>query len=247
MRKFMIQCKAELKRTIRNRRFLISSVLLPLAFYLFFTSTFGDQQVGGTTFSAYYMISMAVFGVMGGAVQTLSVRYAQERAQGWMKTLRITPVSHTQYILAKMFAQMVLSAIIIAVIFLAGLLVKHVDLSIQVWIESALWIWVGSLPFMALGILLGLVSGKASVQVISSGVYLILAMVGGLWMPIESFSKSMRSVSEWTPTYRFAHVVWNMIEGKSVHVQDIIVLLVYLALFIIVSTMISKRQEAVNA
>ncbi|UUZ82830.1 hypothetical protein LJK88_02025 [Paenibacillus sp. P26] len=67
MRSLLAQCKAELLRTVRNRRFLFGAVLLPIVFYFIFTGVYGDEmQVGGMEWKAYYLMSMTIFGVIGG-------------------------------------------------------------------------------------------------------------------------------------------------------------------------------------
>lgn len=43
-----------------------------------------------------------------------------------------------------------------------------------------------------------------------------LAIVGGLWMPIEVFPKILRTIGEWTPTYHFGSGAWDIVAGKSI-------------------------------
>lgn len=248
MHALLAQCKAELIRSIRNRRFFIFTILFPLGFYLYYVSTLGgNTQIGGASWNAYYMMSMATFGVLGGAVNTVGVRLAQERTKGWVRLLQTTPMKPGFYLVSKIVAQLFTSLFIVLVIFLAGGLVEGVHLSVGDWIGSALWIWFGSLPFMALGILIGMVSGAQAAQPIATGVYFLLSALGGLWMPIDSFSKTMRTIAHWFPTYRYAHVVWNIVAGKTPDWSDAMVLIAYLILFMVLSIMIGKRQEAVNA
>jgi ABC-2 type transport system permease protein len=248
MQALLAQCKAEWIRTLRNKRFLIFTVLFPVGFYLFYVSMIGrNTQVGGASWNAYYMMSMATFGVLGGAINTVGVRLAQERTKGWVRLLHTTPLPSGYYMISKIVAQMVSSLLIILVLFLVGGLAEGVQLTAGQWIGSALWIWFGSLPFMALGALIGMVSGVQAAQPIATGVYFLLSALGGLWMPIDVFSDTMKTIAHWFPTYHYGHVVWNIVAGKAPEWQDAAVLLAYLILFMALSRIIGKRQEAVNA
>ena len=72
-----------------------------------------------------------------------------------------------------------------------------------------------------------------------------LAIVGGLWMPIEVFPKILRTIGEWTPTYHFGSGAWDIVAGKSIGWENIAVLGGYFLIFVVVSIYIRKRQEAV--
>ena len=85
--------RLELRRMIRNRRTVIFTLLLPAAFFLLFGSNAGyrTERVGGGNVTGYLMVSMAVYGAMiattsGGAMVSI------ERAAGWSRQLRLTPL-----------------------------------------------------------------------------------------------------------------------------------------------------------
>ena len=80
----------EMLRTVRNRRFLIFSLVFPLI--LFFTVAGANRHVtiDGIGFPLYYMTGMAAWGSMV-AVISSGGRIAHERKVGWTRQLRITP------------------------------------------------------------------------------------------------------------------------------------------------------------
>ena len=86
--------RIELLRVLRNRRTMIFTLVMPAVFYLIFgvSQSYADQDAGRGNVAAYIMISMAAYGAMiastgGGAM------VATERAQGWSRQLRLTPLS----------------------------------------------------------------------------------------------------------------------------------------------------------
>ena len=82
---------------------------------------------GGLSVAAYILVSMAVYGAMisstaaGGAV-------AVERAQGWSRQLRLTPLNPVAYIAIKIIAGLVLGLVAVGATYLAGALsgIHHV-------------------------------------------------------------------------------------------------------------------------
>ncbi|MNH72492.1 ABC-2 family transporter protein [compost metagenome] len=245
MKSMIAQCRAEILRTIRNRRFIVFSIVMPVMFYFIFTSTQGDIKVSGVDWKAYYLMSMTVFGVIGASINTLSVRFAQERTQGWVRLIRITPLPNGSYVLSKILSQSVINLGTIVLMFLIGHFAKGIDLSFGEWITCGLWIWIGVLPFMALGTLLGTLKSVEVVQVAANIVYMSLSVLGGLWMPLATMPKIMQDIAQYLPSYRFGEGAWNVLGGSGPDWTGIAILAAYALIFMILSTYILKRQEAV--
>ncbi|MFD1739652.1 ABC transporter permease [Bacillus salitolerans] len=241
------QCKAEFKRTVRNKFFVMFSIAMPVVFYFIFSSVIGDDtQVGGTDWKAYYLMSMTVFSVIGAAISTLGIRLSQERTQGWVKQLKVTPLPGWVYLSSKIVTQAILNIGIILLLFIIGIFVKGIELTVWQWILCGLWIWIGALPFLALGVLIGTSKTTELAQVFSNIVHLGLAILGGLWMPLEIMPTIVQNIGEWLPTYRYGHGAWNILAGESPQLVDAGILLLYLVIFMVLSVYISKRQEAIS-
>jgi ABC-2 type transport system permease protein len=240
------QCNAEVLRTARNKRFVFFSVIMPVAFFFIFTSAMGkNTKIGDVDFTAYYLMSMTVYGVIGASLTSFSQRMSKERSQGWIRLMRITPLPSWSYVFSKVAAQGAINLIIILMMFIIGGFGKSIDLSAAMWVESGLWIWIGSFSFMALGTLLGTMRNADTVQVLSLILYMGLSVLGGLWMPTASMSDTMQTIATFTPTYRLGQGAWNVIAGGSVDWIGVAILAAYVLVFMILSTYIIKKQEAV--
>lgn len=245
MNALVAQVKAELLRTVRNRRFVIFTIIMPAVFYFIFTGTVGGSvQVGGTDWKAYYLMSMTVYGVVGASVTSLAVRFSRERAQGWNRLIQITPLPGYAQVIAKLVSQGMLNFLTIVFLFLLGGLVKDVELTAAQWIESGLWIWLGGFAFMSLGTLLGTMRNVELVQVVSNLVYMAMSVAGGLWMPTETMPKLMRDIAELLPTNRLGQGAWRIVAGSAVEWASIAILAAYVIVFMLVSSYIIKKQEA---
>ncbi len=233
MNKAMTQVQWEIVRQFRNRRFFIFTVLLPLFYYFLFVKIEGgNMRVAGTAWKSYFMMSMAAFSAVGAALNGLSYRIAFERTQGWMTLVRTTPLRPVYYVIGKVAAQLVVSATMVLVLFLAGTFGEGVHLSVAQWVLSWLWLTVGTIPFIALGITIGLIAGMEASGMIATGIYLILSVLGGLWFPTAIMPKLLQDIAKWTPTYRFADIAWHIGANTDPHVSDLAVLAGYLVVFL---------------
>ncbi|MFC4811120.1 ABC transporter permease [Paenibacillus sp. GCM10023250] len=245
LRAVVAQCKAELLRTVRNKRFVIFSVIMPVAFYFLFSSTIGNQNIDGTDFNSYYLMSMTCYGIIGASFSTFSMRLARERSQGWIRMLKITPLPSWAYIVSKVSAQALINLCIIIMMFLIGGFGKQLDLPAATWLSCGLWIWIGGMSFMALGTLFGSMRNPDAVQVVSMIVYMGMSVLGGLWMPITTMSKTMQNIAQALPTYRLGQGAWNMLAGGTVDWAGIGILAAYVVVFMVLSSYIMRKQEAV--
>ncbi|MNB65276.1 ABC-2 family transporter protein [compost metagenome] len=242
------QCRYEILRTLRNRRFIVMSVLTPIMFYFIFTAVVGNEMlVDGIEWKAYYLISATAFGIIGTNLMTLGVRFAQERTQGWVRMLRIAPASQTGYVLSKMLSQSLINLSTILVMFLIGGLAKGIHLSFFQWAGCALWIWIGAIPFMGLGILAGTLKSAEIVQVVTTILYMGLSILGGLWMPLAIMPEAVRKLAVYLPSFHFGHGAWNVLGSGGFDWSDAVNLVGYAFLFMILSIYILTRQEARQA
>src|ERR1700712_850192 len=113
--------RIELSRMLRNRRTIIFTFVFPAALFLAIGSGSGWQQsVGHGNVAAYIMVSMALYGAAltaaaGGAMVAI------ERATGWSRQLRLTPLRAPVYIGMKALLALVLGAVAIVVVNVVGL------------------------------------------------------------------------------------------------------------------------------
>jgi ABC-2 type transport system permease protein len=245
MKTFQMQCKIEIIRVLRNRYFVFWSLVMPIVFYYIFTNLVNSDVPNKAEWQAHYLMSMTVFSVMGSSMMTLGIRMVQERSQGWSTFIRITPLSDTVYFAAQMIGQSVIHLLSITIIFIAGALINHVSLTAAEWVMSGIWILLGSLPFLAIGTLIGMMKKVETAAGISNVIYMVLAVAGGLWMPLEVMPKLMKSIAQWLPSYNFGNGAWEIVRGNMPDWKNILILVAYLAVFMLLSKYIRRKQEAV--
>ena len=164
----LVYTRYELLRTLRNRRFFLLSLGFPLILYFMIVSPNRHVQNfdgSGISFALYYMVGLASFGTMS-AMLSSGARIAAERAVGWNRQLRISPLSTRSYFRAKVVTGYMMALISLLALYLAGTSLG-VRLGASEWLEMTGLILVGLIPFAALGILLGHMLTPGSVASVS--------------------------------------------------------------------------------
>lgn len=217
----------EIRRTFRDRRFVFFTVAMPVGFYLLWSNVFakGDVDAGtGLDARTYLLVSMASFGALGAALTTTGARLAAERRSGWLRQLQVTPLRPWAVITAKVVASMCLALPAIVLVGLTAALTQHVHLPAGRWAAMAAMMWVGTLPFAALGTLIGSLVGADAAQPLTVACYFLLSILGGLWMSVSVLPRALRAIARWTPSNRFADLGWSAVSGHAPPASDVLVL-----------------------
>ncbi|GEB61082.1 ABC transporter permease [Streptomyces gardneri] len=218
--------RLEVRRTLRDAGFTISTIGVPVMMYLLFTNLGTDDG----SFATAAMVGMAAYGALGAAL-SLGTGVAEDKSTGWLRQLRVTPMTPRQVVTGRALTGSVVVLPAIAGVLLAGGLANGVRMAAWQWAAVALTLWLGSLPFTLLGIGNGYRLSAQTTGVVNVACNLGLAVVGGLWFPTVLFPSWLRTISEYTPTNRFAELGVAMTEGTAPGAGALAVLAVWTALF----------------
>ncbi|WP_399935773.1 ABC transporter permease [Streptomyces kanamyceticus] len=232
----------EIKRAFKDWRFILFTIGMPIVIYLS-TARGHASSLGGTSAANYLLVSMAVFSAIGAALNTGGPRIAAEREVGWTRQLRLTSMTSSQYIAVKVLTAAVVSLSATVAIFAFGGLLNGVRMPASHWFGSTLAVWLGSLVFCALSVMLGYMFNTTSITIGLMVVNMGFSMVGGLFWPVELFPSWMRTVAELTPTYHLAELGHHAQLGEAPAVSDVLVLGAYLALFGALAAWMYRRDE----
>ncbi|MDY7045868.1 MULTISPECIES: ABC transporter permease [unclassified Virgibacillus] len=245
MRVLYYQSMAEMKRAFRNPYYVFWSLCIPVIFYFVFTNVINVGVSDGELWASHYLMSMTTFSVMGSSIMSLGIRMVQEKSTGWIKFIKVTPLSNATYLLSQMIGQSCIHLLSIIVIFFAGFVINGVSLTAMQWIISGLWIIIGSFAFLTLGTLIGTMKKVDTANGVSNILFLALALIGGMWMPLDTMPKWLQAIAEWLPSYNFVNGPWEIIRGNTPHWGNMLILFFFTGLFMILSTYIRRRQEVV--
>jgi ABC-2 type transport system permease protein len=95
------------------------------------------------------------------------------------------------------------------------------------WFALVISLWLGALPFVALGLLLGPVLDADTGDVVLLGLLIVLAILGGLFQPIETFPGTPAAVALVLPSYHLADLGRTVIAAHAADPVDVLVLAAY--------------------
>jgi ABC-2 type transport system permease protein len=225
----------DLRRALRNRRYAMFAIGFPVVFYLLYTGLLLGGAKPDPTWNAFYMVSMMAYGMIGAALST-AIPISQERATGWTRQLRLTPLPAAAWVATKMAVAYVTSLPALILVGSAAFLVNHVDLPLTTWVAILASLAIGVLPFVGLGLLFGFVLDASAAQGAVTISYIGLAILGGLWAPVSTFPDSLATIAKMLPTYHFANLGWESLTTGLPDLVDAAVVAAYaVAIFALVA------------
>ncbi|MCX4433475.1 MULTISPECIES: ABC transporter permease [Streptomyces] len=219
--------RLEVRRTLRDAGFVIGGIAMPVMMYLLFTNL-GDASDGGWKTGS--MIGMAAYGAVGSALNT-GGGVAEDKGIGWLRQLRVTPMTPREVVLGRTLTGSVTVLPAIAAVLAAGGLVNGVRLEVWQWAAVAVLLWLGSTPFTLLGLGNGYRLTAQTTGVANMVCNLGLSVVGGLWFPLTLFPGWLRSLSGFTPTNRIAQLGASVADGAAPALGAVAVLTAWLLAF----------------
>src|SRR4051794_39833670 len=204
----------EIKRMLRNRRTLFFTMVFPAGLFFAFGGTKGwNDDVGNGNVAAYILVSMALYGAALTAAST-GAMVALERAMGWSRQLRLTPLSPVVYVTVKALLALVMGAVAVTVVNVAGLVQGKADMPAGVWISCAVLCVVCTMVFAALGVFVGyLVPGENVMQILGPGLAL-MAFLGNVFIPIDDHSSLIWHIAVLTPMFGVAEIARAPLTGE---------------------------------
>jgi ABC-2 type transport system permease protein len=224
--------RIELRRILRNKRTVIFTLVLPVILYLIIGtgSGYSGEREGSGNVSAYILISMAAYGAVLAATSG-GAMVATERALGWSRQLRLTPLSPVAYIMVKAIVALALGLGSVLAVNLVGVLNGKAEMPTHVWIAAAVIAWLGSIVFGAFGLFMGYLLPSENVMQVLGPMLAGLAALGGLWFPIDP-STVLGHISACTPIYGLAYLARWPLYGGTPHLVWIVNLVGWLTVFV---------------
>jgi len=203
-----LEARCECLRLLRTPAFAIPSLLFPALFYLLF----GVLLARGSGDAARYLLATyGVFGVMGAGLFGFGVTVSLERERGFVTYKRALPMPPAAYLLAKLAMALMFAALIAALIAAIGAGLGGVALSPTQWAQLYVLHVLGVLPFCALGLWIGTLVGGQAAPVLVNLLYLPMALLSGLWMPLSMLPGWLARLAPAWPSYHHAQLALKVV------------------------------------
>ncbi|MCC5853266.1 MAG: ABC transporter permease [Alkalimonas sp.] len=196
----------------RTPGFVVPALAFPAIFYLFFGVFFNSGAA-----SAYLLVSYGCFGIMGPAMFNFAMSIASDRAHGWLTLKRLSPMPFGAYLLAKLSTALVFALVIMLVLFSIAALLADVRLVATQWLLLALTLLLGTLPFAFIGLIVGLSMSDKAAPAMVNLLYLPMAFLSGLWVPITMLPQLLQQLAWLWPSYHVSQIGLKVIAMDQAH------------------------------
>jgi ABC-2 type transport system permease protein len=202
----VIHLRYEILRTVRNPVFYGLTVGLPLVLFYAIAPPERHKTFEHTSFPLYFMTAMAAYGAMWATVGP-GARIARDRATGWLRQMRITPLRTRTEFTARVVTTYLLALPTLVLLFLAGASLG-VRLGATQWLEMAGLLLAGLAPFIVIGFIVGY-SMSIDALPAYAGIVLLFALLGGVFGVQIATSGPMFDIIKTLPSY------WLVQAGKT--------------------------------
>ena len=238
----------EMIAVLRSPSALVPTFIFPIMFWTFFGIPNAGREINGFSVGAYLLCSFAAYSAIQTVFFNIGIGIASERAQGFYKLVRVTPMKVWQVLGAKMLATLGLAAVALILLLVYGKFSINLDQPLNIWLEMLIRALIGMLPFAALGAFIGYVSkGAQTASPIINLVFFPMAFGSGLFIPLETLPKIMQEIAPYLPSYHsgaFARAAVGINRESSL--EHLIWILGYTVVFVALAVWAYKRDEGTN-
>ncbi|MDP1699004.1 MAG: ABC transporter permease [Xanthomonadaceae bacterium] len=232
----------EFLKVLRAPSFAVPTLLFPLVFYVMFAVVLSGQWHDYDK-ATYMLATFCVFGVVGPALFGFGVGVAMEREQGLLQLKRVSPMPVSAYFLAKIAMSLLFALITVLLLSAAAFVLAGVRMPPSTWLLLVFTMLIGTLPFSALGLLIGtLVKGQGAVAVVNL-IYMPMAVLSGLWMPLFAFPSWVQQLAPIWPAWHLSQLALGVI-GQAPIAQPWLHIGVLLAFTAVFTALAARRWQA---
>jgi ABC-2 type transport system permease protein len=212
---YLSYLRLEAKRQWRDREAILFRLGVPTAVYLILNATSGDTTPSSGPGGR--MVALAAFGaVISGLAAGPSL--GEERANGWLRQLRVTPLRPSAAVAAKIAVAMSFALPSIALVTAAAGLFgggEGTALGWTGWIQLIGLMWIATAPITALGALIGLTFAAQAAQGATTLTFVVLWLLGGIFTPSSKMPDALAAIARALPSYGVVSVGESITGAKS--------------------------------
>jgi ABC-2 type transport system permease protein len=234
---YVAEARSECLRYARAPAFILPMLLFSTVFYLMFGVLLNHGDA-----SRYLLASYSAFGIIGPGLFGFGVSLASERDGGLLTLKRALPMPPGAYLLGKMVMAMIAATIVTALLILIAVFLAHVTLSLPQMAALMIIGAFGVMPFCAMGMLVGtLVKGQGAPGLLNL-IYLPMAFLSGLWLPLSMLPKVLQSLAPVWPSYHLNQLTLAAVGmNHDVLLPHVLALAGYTAIFLTLAVRLLRR------
>lgn len=212
------EARAELLKAWRQPAYVIPTLTLPLAFYALFGIVLAPPGSGN---AGYLLATFGVFAGLGPSLFGFGAAVADERARGILSLKQVSPLPVGVFLGAKLVTALAFTLLVLVGLYALAALWGGVALPRGAWLALAAIHLASVVPFCLMGLCIGLLLPSSAAMGVTNLVFMALAVLGGLWIPIMLFPQWMQAIGGALPTYHVAALALAA-AGRNPSVQPLL-------------------------
>jgi len=215
---------AEILRALRTPAFLVPTLAMPLAFYTLFALLLAPP---GSDAGIYVLATYGVLAALGPSLFGFGAGIAADRDAGILGLKRLSPLPPGAFLIARLASAALFTFIVLLGLDALAVGGAGVRLPVQTWLSLLAVHLLSVIPFCLLGLCIGLRTGASAAMALTNVLFIGLAVLGGLWMPVSMFPPALQQVALALPTYHLSALALQIVGhgiGGSAWVHELFVL-----------------------
>jgi ABC-2 type transport system permease protein len=233
----------ELVRTLRDSRFVFFLIAMPGVLYLLYGGLGTTAAEDGLAGPAARMVALATYAAMGGALYCIGPALAAERASGWIRQLRVTPLSRRNWLIAKALQSAVMTLPGVLVVIGLGVVLRSVHTSPWHLGAAIVVLLVGALPFALIGLVIGQALDGQAANSATLLFLIVTSFVGGIFVPTRGLPGLARGIGDLFPSAHLGALARDALAGAGLPVTDIAVLGAWAVGAAVAAVALSRRDQ----
>ena len=233
LRAYAKEAKYEFLRFIRSPAFAVPTLVFPTLFYLLVGFIFGAFRSTAPGAAEYIFAGFATMAAITPGIFGFGIGFAIEREQGVFTLKRALPMPPAASLLGKMAMAMFATCLALPMLMVAAVTLGGVTTSLQQLPILTAVLALGSLPFCAIGLLVGSMTSSRGAPAVANVIYIALVYMSGLFLPLP---KAIGTVVMVSPAFYLHQLALTSIGAKSHLIGGIathaLVLLAFALLFV---------------
>ncbi|MCW5567686.1 MAG: ABC transporter permease [Dokdonella sp.] len=241
-RSYMLEAKCEFMRMLREPAFCVPVVAFPAMFYLLFGVLLNKGSAGA---AQYLLATYGAFGVIGAAMFGFGVTIAMDREKGYLPLKRTQAVPTGALLVAKMVMAALFAVIISVVLGVLAITLGGVSLAPWQWAALLVVNVLGVLPFAAIGMFFGSLVGGNAAPALLNVLYLPMAFLSGLWLPLSMLPAFLSRIAPAWPAYHLGQLALKVVghdDGGATWLHLLALAVVTIAFFVLAQRRLSAAR-----
>jgi ABC-2 type transport system permease protein len=205
----------ETKRQWRNREILVFRLGIPTVIYLILIAVQDapDETTRDVPWATGRMVALAALAAVNSGLAA-GPAIGDERGNGWLRQLRVTPLRPSAAVIAKTVVAMSFALPAIALVAAIGAVTDDIALSAGQWVEVIGLMWIATAAVAAVGTLIGLIFAAESAHHATTLAFVVLWLLGGIFTPTSSMPDALAAVANTLPSAGLIEL------GESIAIAD---------------------------